>query len=482
MKNSRKKMKKWVVGIFAVIFVFGLTNFTFFSNASQRVIESQLKKNDITSIEVRGNEIYMAGLINDNTRKQLEKLLDENTQINTLVLEDVFNAFSNESLIKLGYMIRDKGLNTKLLYSSQVEPRGVDLFIAGVKRSMEKGAYVGTSSWSLYSILDGNLKERIVPGTSQSKIYRKYIDDMLGSDDFYTFEIGVHEGMTHEMSYVEMLDYKILTSPLIENDFANNTGIISGSLAHKFYSAGNSASDTVVINAQGGPVTWLFDSDFEDIFINEMGLNPEEVFIVNVHQTQTLFPDIFTTKEISFEEAKEYDKRSVDELSKVVDYFKSQGKEVYLVGISFGSFIVQDLLARHGDIADKYAIVVGRLDMTEEVWRAFSLGNYVGFEDGVNVIPFNSSQAGMDGGGSVEDKNMAKIAAGLGYKRYTELLKDIDFSNLTYVYAKSDEQVGRLTEREINFLESKGAQVFSVDGGHDDAIDYFIKKGLHLLR
>jgi hypothetical protein len=43
-------------------------------------------------------------------------------------------------------------------------------------------------------------------------------------------------------------------------------------------------------------------------------------------------------------------------------------------------------------------------------------------------------------------------------------------STVTYVYAEVDDQVGRLTETEIAFLEAGGATVISDPGGHVDAI------------
>jgi hypothetical protein len=58
----------------------------------------------------------------------------------------------------------------------------------------------------------------------------------------------------------------------------------------------------------------------------------------------------------------------------------------------------------------------------------------------------------MGGSESVEDKNMAKLAAGLWYKRYTELLKNKKLDNVTYAYWDRDEQVWKLTQKEVEFL------------------------------
>ena len=68
------------------------------------------------------------------------------------------------------------------------------------------------------------------------------------------------------------------------------------------------------------------------------------------------------------------------------------------------------------------------------------------------------------------ERNMSRILAALMSKRYTELWADLDLSNVTFVYGDADEQVGRLTDDEIAFLEAGGATVLSAAGGHVDAI------------
>lgn len=239
---------------------------------------------------------------------------------------------------------------------------------------------------------------------------------------------------------------------------------IPAELEGTFGSFGNPGADTVVIVTQGGPVTFLLGPE---VLIEEVGqLNPEQVQLVSVHQAQTLEPDRFIAADISFDDAKAADAASVAMLADVVAYFKDQGKTVHVVGFSFGAFMVQDLLATQGNIADGYLIKVGRVDMPDEVWTEFSEGRAVGFVDGVEIIKFDIADAGMGGETPEADRNMARLAAGLGHKRYTELLADVDLSNVVYVYGDVDEQVGRLSEAEVAFLESRSATVIEYQGGH----------------
>ena len=240
---------------------------------------------------------------------------------------------------------------------------------------------------------------------------------------------------------------------------------------------GNSHAKTVLINAQGGPMTSLDNFEFAYLlYQSKFDRKKDSILCVNVHQYQTLRTKEFETNLISFEDAKKYDAESTKILAETVNYFKERGNNVIVLGISFGAFVVEDLLATYPAIADKYIIVVGRLDMPDEVWKEFSKGNYVGFKyrkGKPRIVKFTADEAGMGGGNSIGDKNTSILAAGLGYKRFTELLKDKDLSKVDYFYGTKDDQVGRLSEDEISFLKSKGVNPILFDKDHSGTIDGF---------
>lgn len=155
-------------------------------------------------------------------------------------------------------------------------------------------------------------------------------------------------------------------------------------------------------------------------------------------------------------------------LSKVVKYF-------YVLGISFGAFKAQNLIAKKGaDAADKYLIMVGRLDMNTSMWQAFSEGRLGYFENGITPLLKEEVEA------NVVDRNLNKLAAGLAMNRYTELLSTLEgLSNITYVYGEMDEAVGRFTEAEIEFLQSKNVNLITGNGNYDATIDDFVLQGFN---
>jgi len=231
---------------------------------------------------------------------------------------------------------------------------------------------------------------------------------------------------------------------------------------------GNRESDIVIVNTQGGPVTTAEDGFITDIM---KGTKTENVLWVNVHQVQTRSPEKFKTEDITFEQAKTYDAESIANLKKVVTYFKEElHKKVYVLGISFGAFMTQELISKHGSgVADKYCIMVGRLNIDEKLWNGFSNGQGGGYTydaDGNFTIILEDQE-------DVKERNMSRLAAGLGHKRYMSEWNTItNLDKVTYIFGDRDEQVGALTVDEANFLRNKGAKVLFVEGGnHSETID-----------
>ncbi|WP_299247385.1 hypothetical protein [uncultured Aquimarina sp.] len=245
---------------------------------------------------------------------------------------------------------------------------------------------------------------------------------------------------------------------------------ISEEIKDLIYFKGEEDAPVVLINVQSGPDTELSTGEVDEVFQN---FDTTDLLAVNVHQAQTLNSDQFESNDITFDQAINLDIESVEILYKVVKYFKDQGRTVYVLGISFGAFVTQDLIAKKGiDVADNYLIIAGRLDMDAIVWEAFSEGRAGYFENGINPILDQEPEA------DVIDRNLNRLAAGFAMNRYTELLASFDdLSSITYVYGETDQAVGRLTSAEIEFLQSKNTNIITGSGDHDETINDFIPQG-----
>jgi hypothetical protein len=162
----------------------------------------------LTKFQVDETLLFMEGPINSKTLGQFEKIYAQNPQIKTLVELDVPGSLDDDTMIALAYRVRELGLNTHLTANSEIYSGGVDLFLAGVQRTMETGAKIGVHSWS-----DGRLQAQDYPRDApEHELNRKYIEDMLGEDTFYWFTIHAApaDGI-HEMTDQEIKRYKLLT-------------------------------------------------------------------------------------------------------------------------------------------------------------------------------------------------------------------------------------------------------------------------------
>lgn len=234
---------------------------------------------------------------------------------------------------------------------------------------------------------------------------------------------------------------------------------------------GDETAPAVLIHVQGGPDTALHITDLDDLIED---IHICDLLAVSVHQVQTLNPSILLNDDLTLQQAVEYNKETIETLDKVVSFFQSQGRTVYVVGQSFGAFVVQELIAEKGiDVADKYLIMIGRLDINEVMWQALSEGIFGYFENG--ITPIVGDEAEM----LTVDRNLGRIAAGFGMNRYTQRLNRFnDLSDVTYIYGARDEFVGGLTAGEKDFLLSKNANVIEGSGGHDDTYDDYKNQGL----
>ncbi|MFK7971137.1 MAG: hypothetical protein AB8F95_12255 [Bacteroidia bacterium] len=248
-------------------------------------------------------------------------------------------------------------------------------------------------------------------------------------------------------------------------------GDISEEIKSLIYFKGDERASKVLINAQGGPDTSI-STDEVDLIDNYF--DTDDLLLVNVHQAQTLDSNIVTSNDITLEQAVNFNAASINTLAQVIDYFKQQGRTVYVLGASFGAFVTQELIAQKGiDVADKYLIMIGRLDINDVMWQGLVEGKYGYFDNGITPIVNPTPAEGLT------DRNLGRIAAGLGMNNYTQRLSSIeDLSDLTYVYGATDQFVGSLTTEEVRFLESRNANIIRGSGGHDDTFLDFIGQGL----
>ena len=248
---------------------------------------------------------------------------------------------------------------------------------------------------------------------------------------------------------------------------------LSQEIKDLIYFKGDEKARIVFLNVQGGPGVSLSTNEVDTFFGG--AFKTDNILMANVIQKQMLDPSILEGNDITLEQAVNFNTESVEILNKVIKYFKDQGRIVYVLGVSYGAFLTQDLIVKKGiDTADKYLIVSGRLDINDTMWQGLLEGKEVFFQNGITPMLDSAPHP------SVVERNGLRLQGGFGKNRYTQLFNSIsDLSNLTYVYGEIDEAVGSLTNEEVTFLESKNANIISGPYDHTDTYELLIIQALY---
>jgi len=171
--------------------------------------------NTITTTEflVEGDTLYLSGEFNSKSLDQFNAVYAKNPGITRIVELQVGGSNDDDTLVALGYLIRELGLNMHLQADSAIYSGGVDLFLAGVERTMEAGAILGVHSWS-GDFKDGADYPRGSPEHAQG---RAYVEDMLGDDAFYWFTIyAAPADDIYQMKAAEIEKFGLLTAPIMK--------------------------------------------------------------------------------------------------------------------------------------------------------------------------------------------------------------------------------------------------------------------------
>lgn len=230
---------------------------------------------------------------------------------------------------------------------------------------------------------------------------------------------------------------------------------------------GDSTKQIVTIFLQGGPKD---DLDYETRGKSSWRYLPDykDYYSIHLHQANTLNTSMFTYDcKFTMDMARAEVDNTSEILYRAIKYFKDKGKTVWVMGHSYGAYIIPHYLATRPSLADKYVIISGRIDDPKDVVKAHKKGFNGIYKDGVNFI----SEEGED----FSDYNRwakkyytgkQRIKAAIGEISYSKALKNVDLSNTIYIYNPKDERVGGLTVKEIDFLKSKKSQVYSSNWEH----------------
>lgn len=210
-------MKK-KIGLVLLIIIIIIGAVFIFSPQARMIVKSiYVNARVITEFTVDGEMLFMNGEINSKTPKQLKKIIEDNPQVKTIVMLIVPGSNDDDANFPMARWIREKGLDTYLTKDSVVASGGTDLFLAGNKRTMEAGAKIGVHSWK--DMGTGKEAKDIPKDSEEHEMNRKYIEDMLGKDDFYWYTIyAAPANDIYFMTDEEIVKYNMVTEPIIDKN------------------------------------------------------------------------------------------------------------------------------------------------------------------------------------------------------------------------------------------------------------------------
>ena len=164
---------------------------------------------DRLRFEVEGERAYGNGFTDGRSETVIRDLLRDHPQVETLVLVNMPGTQDVTSNYRLARSIRDAGLDTELLPQSRIASGAVDLFLAGVERTIACGAQVGVHAWG-----SSGFDAQDAVWDNHRSYSRDFLSDMGIDPDFYDFRTeAAGSNQIHWMSVDELNRWSVTTQP-----------------------------------------------------------------------------------------------------------------------------------------------------------------------------------------------------------------------------------------------------------------------------
>lgn len=174
---------------------------------------SQASQQPATFTLISQTQLSMTGIIDGRTQSRLQNALASSPGIQTIVLQSVEGSDDDDANLVLSRFIRNRGLNTHVPSNGVIASGGVDLFLAGVQRTIDPGAYVGVHSWA-----DGGVEGRnVLNDPSWQRAHQSFISyytemGLPNPQGFYLFTLNAASANNiHRMSQQEIQQWGLTT-------------------------------------------------------------------------------------------------------------------------------------------------------------------------------------------------------------------------------------------------------------------------------
>lgn len=168
-----------------------------------------------STIEVVDGYATITGVLGTETYVQLQEVIEANPEIDTLVMLSVEGSENDAINLHTSRLLRQAGWTTWVPASGDISSGGVDMFLAGQKRVIEPGGFLGVHSWGSS---DSDVVAAELPDDHPAhRAQLDYVTEMLGPDigpDFYFYTLEAAPAASiHRMTDQEIDTYGLATAP-----------------------------------------------------------------------------------------------------------------------------------------------------------------------------------------------------------------------------------------------------------------------------
>lgn len=186
-----------------------------------RVRELELRRllpgvctDEAATFRLRGSAVLVDGRIGGRFPVRLQQALDDADGLATSIwLRDVLGSVDQEATFAAGRRIRELGLATHVPRGGVIASGGVEVFLAGSRRTIDTGARLGVHSWSVE--IDGVRVDGrdLHPSHRLHKQFLAYYLEMGMSEDYYWFVVdSAASDDVHWLTDDELDRFGLLTS------------------------------------------------------------------------------------------------------------------------------------------------------------------------------------------------------------------------------------------------------------------------------
>ncbi|MEM7095961.1 MAG: hypothetical protein AAF567_23355 [Actinomycetota bacterium] len=220
-----------------------------------------------SSFEIAGNQAIVRGDLGSHTFVQVQHLIDEYPEVDTLVLQNIGGSVNDEVNVETGRLVRGAGYTTLVPADGEIYSGGVDLFVSGATRIAEDGAVIGVHSWCCGP--NGETADQLSQDDAAHDFQLAYVREMLGPDlgpawYFFTLQAAPFDGFD-PMTPAELDFFNVVTADGVVGETLDVTAEVRGALGEATIESLDTAASTLVrtlgADRLGAPVLTLVGAD-----------------------------------------------------------------------------------------------------------------------------------------------------------------------------------------------------------------------------